>query len=67
MFIISLLTILFFLTTMPEDHLKWPYLKTYFEKQLTSSDKTEKKIEFYIQMHAMLNEYGTLYHLGVLI
>lgn len=28
---------------MSEDHLKWPYLKTYFEQQLSTSDTTEKK------------------------
>jgi hypothetical protein len=38
---------------MSEDHLKRSYLKTHFEQQLLTSDKTEKKIEFYIQMHSM--------------
>ncbi|CAI6364058.1 unnamed protein product [Macrosiphum euphorbiae] len=31
---------------MSEDHLKWPYLKTYFEQQLSTSDTTEKKSNF---------------------
>lgn len=33
---------------MSEDHLKWPYLKTYFEQQLSTSDTTEKKSSKYI-------------------
>jgi len=31
---------------MSEDHLKWSYLKTYFEQQLSTSDTTEKKSNF---------------------
>jgi hypothetical protein len=30
---------------MSENHLKWPYSKTYFEQQLSESDVTEKKYQ----------------------